>query len=106
MVTLGINAHHHHIGVLSSTIRETASEIQPIVRLFATNGSRSNPTGGSTSFGAVGAERFAAILVRSFLLSSMSFSTGCALVVRMDVPGFLRCFRCERHIVVVRHRGV
>src|SRR3954465_13447581 len=99
-MTLGINAHHHHVGVLSSTIRETASEIQPMERLFATNGIRSSSTGGSVSFGAV---RFASILVRSFLLISVSFSTGCAFV-GLVVPCFLKvCFRCERHIVVIRH---
>src|ERR1051325_6348293 len=56
-VTLGMNAAHHQKGTLSSTIREMASEIQPMLRLLATRGMRSNSRGGSvrTTLSATGA---------------------------------------------------
>src|SRR5581483_4253032 len=47
MITLGRKQAHHHNGVLLSATPAMASEIQPGGRLFSTNGSRSNSTGGA-----------------------------------------------------------
>ena len=46
IVTLGMNAYHHHLGALPSATPATASEIQPIERWWATNGSRASSGGG------------------------------------------------------------
>jgi hypothetical protein len=43
-------ATHHHRGVLSSITLAIVSEIQLIERWLATNGSRSNSTGGGAIF--------------------------------------------------------
>src|SRR3989441_878345 len=48
--TLGMNAYHHHLGVLPSATPATASEIQPIGRRFDTSGSRASSGGGGCSF--------------------------------------------------------
>src|SRR5439155_8479995 len=48
--TLGLNAYHHHLGVLPSATPATASEIHPIGRRFDTSGSRASSGGGGCSF--------------------------------------------------------
>src|ERR1041384_6138025 len=49
-VTLGTNAHHHHLGVLPSAIPAMASEIQPMGRWLETSGTRASSGGGAWSF--------------------------------------------------------
>src|SRR5688572_546761 len=51
MTTLGMNAYHHHFGVLPSATPEIWSDNQPSERLLSTNGSR------SSSFGVEGITR-------------------------------------------------
>src|SRR6266480_5262158 len=48
--TLGMNAYHHHLGVLPSATPATASEIQPIGRRFDTSGTRASSGGGGWRF--------------------------------------------------------
>src|SRR5688572_13972266 len=45
MTTLGMNAYHHHFGVLPSATPEIWSDSHPSDRLFNTNGSRSSSFG-------------------------------------------------------------
>src|SRR5580765_7733342 len=119
--TLGINAAHHHPGVLPSMTPAIVSESHPSPRLFSTNGMRTNSGGGGArisfcagrfagTFSTSGLGGVRVVMVLAIMLSFHSFvrrrSMPFAVIFKWIAILFDEILRAKRHLRVVRHLRV